>query len=108
MMDKTLIREILGTFGSYDQAAAILKTPKSTVYFWMRNGNIPHWRRNDVLKAAKGKKIALTEQAIAYLKSDESAKDFLKEGKDPFCSGISEQHHSYTLAANTYEKDSRP
>lgn len=73
MTTETLIREILGAFGTYDRTATILKMPKSTVYFWVRNGNIPHWRRNDVLKAANRRKVKLTEQQLAYLKAEKRA-----------------------------------
>ena len=72
MKNVTFIKEILRMFGTYNQAAAVLNIPKSTVYFWMRNGNIPHWRRGNVLTAANEQKVPLTEQQLAYLQSSEN------------------------------------
>jgi hypothetical protein len=68
---KALVTSILGLFGTYRRAAEILGTPEPTVYAWVQKGNIPYWRRDAVLKAARRRRAKLNDAMLAYLQSTE-------------------------------------
>lgn len=68
-----MIREILIAFGSINAAARKMNLPYPTVYFWVKNANIPYWRRAAVLREAGRHRIKLTPEQRTFLSSKERA-----------------------------------
>ena len=89
-----LIRSILMAFGSFAAAGRKLNIPTATLYFWARHANIPYWRRDAVLQAARRCRIKLTDEQKALLLSKE---------RTPAIPSSSDEQRDYLLS-----KDRRP
>ena len=100
----TIVRSILmDAFDGFRPAADALGIPSSTVQRWARDGRIPHWRRDGILKAARKRKIKFNDAQTAYLRSKQ------REPKLPPTSSnagsnseTSEDQQSYSLAVHAY------
>lgn len=68
------IPRIIKQFGGSTALARETGFPVQTVNDWKKNGNIPHWRREKVLDAARRAGVDLDPDLIAYLVSSESLK----------------------------------
>lgn len=101
--NEAMVRSILLAFGSYSTAARKIGAPSSTVYFWARNRNIPHWRRADVLRAAGLRRIKFTEEQREYLQSREKSPE--PKLTDGTTGRMSEPQQNYALAATSYSKE---
>lgn len=104
--NEAMVRSILLAFGSYSTAARKIGAPSSTVYFWARNKNIPHWRRGDVLRAAGLRRIRFTDEQREYLQSKEkSPVPRERPATDGTTGRMSEPQQNYALAATSYSKE---
>jgi hypothetical protein len=73
------MNEVLAIFDAFDGPTNLARGTGfrlQTVCDWRRKGNpeIPPWRRPAVLAAAKSMSIALPDEAVRYLKSDDRRK----------------------------------
>ena len=67
-MNTEIITEIIETFGGQTAMADALDVPISTVESWRTRGNIPRWRHDSIIKAARGRKITLPQQFIEEIR----------------------------------------
>lgn len=68
-----IVDRIFDTLGEATAIAGETGDPVQTVHSWKAKGNIPHWRRQAVIDAAKRLDRTLDADALAYLASTDRA-----------------------------------
>ncbi len=59
------VREIIEKFGGVrPMAVALGHNNPTTVQAWAKNRHIPHWRRHEILVAARKKRLGITENDL--------------------------------------------
>lgn len=68
-----IVDRIFEAIGRVTDIARDTGDPIQTVHSWKANGNIPHWRRQAIVEAAKRAGRQLDADMLAYLASSERA-----------------------------------
>jgi hypothetical protein len=68
-----IVDTIFDTLGEATAIATETGDPVQTVHSWKAKGNIPHWRRQAVIEAAKKLNKPLAPDALEYLASTDRA-----------------------------------